>query len=44
VKQNKFGKIPSPEFSAVTKRNLRRAGGATNTFLKIEEAKLLYAY
>jgi hypothetical protein len=36
--------MPSPEFSAVTMQNQRRAGGATNTFLKIEEAKLLYAY
>jgi hypothetical protein len=44
VKQNKFGKMPSPESSAVTMQTRRRAGGATNTFLKIEEAKLLYAY
>jgi hypothetical protein len=36
--------MPSLEFSAVTMQNQRRAGGATKTFLRIEEAKLLYAY
>ena len=38
------GKTASLEISAVQTNGYRRAGGATNTFLKAEEAKLLYAY